>query len=678
MKKREQGVLTVEASIVLTLMLLFILFLFSFARVYRAQNLVSHASLQSADAVAMESFLRETALQSDVSEVVYLASYISDSSAISAEGLESLRSANIPKIVREKFIAAIAGSEAKADEKLRSMGIKNGLSGIDFSQCKMDLTNDDVIVAITYTIEMQFPVFGFDEITVTKAAKAKTFGEILFEVSTEPNHPGWGTTSGDDKVSHGSTVQIVATPNYGYKFVSWNDGVTDNPRTVTVTDGQHYIAIFEKDQFGINLGTKITYNTSYAAMTHKNYGYVSGAGNYSYLDNVTITATPAANYQFVGWDDNGDGVVDHTGQTRTITVDKTYNIKAVFKPVSYRITVKSNNDAYGSVQVSQGNNKGTSILAEYGSKLQLNAVPKDSVKYLFRKWSNNSTQASSTVTVGGDATYEATFITNTYTVTFYNGSTKVHTTTVIRGSSINGSKSVITSSMPSNPTKTGAAFDKWTYNGTTFTAGTTVNGNISVYAAWKYTVTLNANGGYISNVASKSYTVSGGSTFNFSGYTPSRNGFAFNGWYGGEKKYTGNMTVNANITVTASWTCKHKYDNGNSMYVPISGSGGGCTNSKTVYQCKGCSRQYTEYGNGSCVYKGWCGTVHSCNWKDSYCTTGGGTRHTWTSFGCITCVYCGRCKNGAYRYGGYCSDAVWCVKHNGHKNRTVISAWPHA
>ena len=411
MKKREQGVLTVEASIVLTLMLLFILFLFSFARVYRAQNLVSHASLQSADAVAMESFLRETALQSDVSEVVYLASYISDSSAISAEGLESLRSANIPKIVREKFIAAIAGSEAKADEKLRSMGIKNGLSGIDFSQCKMDLTNDDVIVAITYTIEMQFPVFGFDEITVTKAAKAKTFGEILFEVSTEPNHPGWGTTSGDDKVSHGSTVQIVATPNYGYKFVSWNDGVTDNPRTVTVTDGQHYIAIFEKDQFGINLGTKITYNTSYAAMTHKNYGYVSGAGNYSYLDNVTITATPAANYQFVGWDDNGDGVVDHTGQTRTITVDKTYNIKAVFKPVSYRITVKSNNDAYGSVQVSQGNNKGTSILAEYGSKLQLNAVPKDSVKYLFRKWSNNSTQASSTVTVGGDATYEATFIT---------------------------------------------------------------------------------------------------------------------------------------------------------------------------------------------------------------------------------------------------------------------------
>ena len=108
MKKREQGILTVEASIVLTLMLLFILFLFSFGRVYRAQNLVSHATLQSADAVALESYLRETALQSDVSEVVNLASHITESSAISAESLESLRSANLPKIARQKFIAAIA------------------------------------------------------------------------------------------------------------------------------------------------------------------------------------------------------------------------------------------------------------------------------------------------------------------------------------------------------------------------------------------------------------------------------------------------------------------------------------------------------------------------------------------------------------------------------------------
>ncbi len=677
MKKREHGILTVEASIVLTLMLLFILFLFSFGRVYRAQNLVSHASLQSADAVALESFLRETALQSDTSEVVYLASHITNSSAISADSLESLRSANVPKIAREKFIAAIANSEAKADEKLRNMGVKNGLAGIDFSECKMDLVNDDVIVAITYTIEMQFPVFGFDEITVTKAAKAKAFGEILFEVSTQPNNPGWGSTSGDDKVSHGSTVQITATPNYGYSFVGWSDGVTDNPRTVTVTDAQQYVAIFEKDQFGINIGTRVIYNTGVAGITHTNYGAVTGAGNYAYLDNATITATPAANYQFVGWDDNGDGVADSTDQTRTITVDKTYSINAIFKPVMYSVTVKSNNDSYGGAQVSQGDIKGTTIQVEYGSKVQLIATPTDAVMYLFSKWSNNSTQASALVTVDGDAIYEANFITNTYTVTFFNGSTAIHSTNVIRGSSINGSKSVITSTMPQNPTKEGASFGRWTYNGSTFSATTTVNGNISVYAAWEYTVMLDANGGSIDGSGSKNYSVSGGSGFNFSNHIPVRDGFTFNGWYSGDTEYTGNKTVNSNVTVTASWTCKHKYNNGATMYVPVSmvGAGTGCANSSITYRCQGCSHTYTNTGTGRCNYNGWCGTAHNCNWRNSYCSSG--SSHNWSQYGCITCIHCGRLYNGGYYYGVYRSSSCWCIRHNGHRGKTVRITGPH-
>jgi len=678
MKKREQGVLSVEASIVLTLMLLFILFLFSFGRVYRAQNLVSHATLQSADAVALESYLRETALQADASDVVYLANQITDSSAISAEGLESLRSANLPKIARQKFIAAIASSEAKADEKLRSMGVKDGLAGIDFSECKMDLGSDDVIIAVTYTIEMQFPVFGYDEITVTKAAKAKTFGEILFEVTTKPNNPGWGSTSGDDRVVHGSTVQITATPNYGYKFVSWDDGNTDNPRTVTVTDAQKYTAIFERDSFGINISKKIEYNQEYKGLNHTDYGSFEGAGNYLYMENAVLTAIPKEpNYQFKGWDLNGDGVIDNTNKSITVTVDKTYdNVRAIFKPATCTVTAKVNNSGYGTAYVQQGSKSGTSIEVEYGSKVQLTATSKDSVKYIFTKWSNNSTQASTAVIVEGASTYEATFISNTYTVTFYNGSTVVHSTNVIRGSSIDGSKAVIGSSMPSNPTKTGAAFDKWTCNGSTFTSGTVVNSNISVYAGWKYTVTLNANGGSIANVSSKSFTVSGGGTFNFSNYTPSRNGFTFNGWYSGETKYSGSKTINENITVTASWTCKHKYDNGSTMYVPVSkvGAGTGCANSSITYKCQGCSHSYTATSTGRCNYSGWCGVKHSCNWKNSYCTRG---NHNWSQYGCITCIHCGRLENGGYYYGVYRSRSCWCIKHNGHKNKVVQITGPH-
>lgn len=662
MKKREQGVLSVEASIVLTLMLMFILFLFSFARIYRAQNLVSHAALQTVDAVALESYLRETALQSDTEDVVYLASHISQSTAISKESLESLRSADVPKIAKQKFIAAIAKTEAEADEKLRLMGVKDGLDGIDFSECKMDLTSDDVIVALQYTIKLQFPVFGFEEISVTKAAKAKTFGEILFEVSTAPNYPGWGTTSGDANVVHGSTVEISAKPSYGYEFVGWSDGVTENPRKVTVEDAQHYVAIFEKSKFGINIGTKILYNTNYAGINHTGYGTVTGAGTYEYEDTVTITATPAKNYQFAGWDDNNDGKVDNNQPSRTVIVDKTYSFKAIFKPALIDISVKANNAAYGSAQVSQGTNKGTALQVEYGSIVQLLAAPKDTTKYIFTKWSNNNTQPTTTVIVKESGSYEAIFDLNTYTVTFYNGNTVVHTTTVIRGCSVDGSKSVTNASMPPSQ---GDKFDKWTYSSSTFSSLTRVNGNINVYAAWKYTVTLNANGGTISGVGSKAYTVSGGSLFDFSHYKPQRNGYTFNGWCSGDTKYVGNKTINSDVNVKASWTCKHQLDNGVTMYVPTSTSGGGCSNSKTTYKCSGCGDTYSVKGKGECEYEGWCGEVHSCSWKAVWCSHDGGGKHDWTGYCCITCIHCGGLEEGMYKTGIYRSKDVWCYKHNG-------------
>lgn len=678
-KKRQQGILTVEASIVLTLIILLVLFLFSFGRVYRAQSLVSHATLQAADAVALESYLRETALQSDASDVLYLASSLTDSTSLSAENLESLRSADIPKVAREKFVTAVSNSESNADEKLKNLGVKDGLSGIDFSECKVDLGNDDVIVAVTYTIEMQFPVFGADELTVTKSAKAKTFGEILFEVATEPNVPGWGTTSGDSKVVHGTTVEITATPNYGYKFVSWDDGVTDNPRTVTVTDALHYKAIFEKDKFGVNVNVGLQLdNPSHANITHANYGSVSGAATYEYLDIATLTAAPSANYYFAGWDDNSDGEIDDTNATRHVTVDKTYNIKAIFKPNKYTITVKPNNNTYGTAQVQQGNNKGNQIVAEYGSALQLVATSKDNVLYIFSKWSNNSAQETTTVQVNGNQEYIANFALNTYTVTFKNGNSVVHTTNVIRNTSIDGSKRYVSSSMPSsNPSKNGASFDKWVYNGAKFTSSTVVKGNITVTAGWKCTITLNANGGTVSGSSSKNYTVAQGSAFNFSSYTPYRNGFTFNGWYSGSNKYSGNKTINSNITLSASWSCKHKYDNGVSMYYPTSSTGGGCSNSKTTYRCGGCSHEYSVNGKGACVYEGWCGTIHNFRNPGTYwCTSG--SSHKWTQYGCVTCIHCGRCEKGKYdAYGVYRSGVMWCIKHNGHLNRKIIKESKH-
>lgn len=569
MKKREQGVLSVEASIVLTLTLLFILFLFSFGRVYRAQNMVSHATLQSADAVAIESYLRETALQTDAVEVGQLANQIADSDAISAESLESLRSANLPKIAKQKFAAAIANSEAKADEKLKSLGVKDGLAGVDFSECKMDLGNDDVIIAVKYTLKMQFPVFGYDEITVTKSAKAKTFGEILFEVSTKPNNPSWGSTSGDNKVVHGSTVQISATPNYGYKFVSWDDGNTDNPRKVTVTDAQSYTAIFERDSFGVNISTKIDYNSEFNAINHTGYGSYTGAGVYLYLDKAVLTAIPKEpQYQFKGWDLNGDGIIDDTNKTVTVTVDKTYNnIKAVFKPGICTVNVKANNSDYGNVSVQQGSAKGASIKVDYGSKVQLIATAKNNAKFSFVKWSHNDTNQSTNVIIDTlTASYEAVFKVNTYTVNFYNGSQKLHSTNVVCGSSIDGSKLYLSSASMYDGTKI-SGFNRWKKtDGSTFTSQTIVNNDIDVYVVLNCKITLNAKGGKVSWT---SKTIERGTSVTLP--TPTLSGHNFKGWKAsnGRTYNAGNSyTFSGNIELIAQWSCKHETGNLVKTYRP--------------------------------------------------------------------------------------------------------------
>lgn len=57
---------------------------------------------------------------------------------------------------------------------------------------------------------------------------------------------GCGTVTGGDMYLAGETVTITATPDSGYRFVSWDDGNTQAKRTITVGESSVvYTAIFE-------------------------------------------------------------------------------------------------------------------------------------------------------------------------------------------------------------------------------------------------------------------------------------------------------------------------------------------------------------------------------------------------------------------------------------------------
>ena len=224
-------------------------------------------------------------------------------------------------------------------------------------------------------VDFQTPEEGGDETYYTITANSAT--------------PSMGTVTGGGSYLEGSTITLTATPNQGYRFVQWQDGVTTNPRSVTVTADATYTAYFE----AIPTYT-ITVQANDATM-----GTVTGSGVYEENSTVTISATPNQGYQFVQWSDG------ETAATRTITVTADATYTANFAPEGtelnyYDVTVSVNDPAMGSVQ-----GGGTHIVE--GSVITLTAVPNPG--YRFVQWQDGNTDNPRQVTVTEDMSFTATF-----------------------------------------------------------------------------------------------------------------------------------------------------------------------------------------------------------------------------------------------------------------------------
>lgn len=64
------------------------------------------------------------------------------------------------------------------------------------------------------------------------------------EIVVAPNNEKFGTTTGSGTYTANEQIIITATPFANYQFLQWNDGVTDNPRTIIVTQDSTFVAQF--------------------------------------------------------------------------------------------------------------------------------------------------------------------------------------------------------------------------------------------------------------------------------------------------------------------------------------------------------------------------------------------------------------------------------------------------
>ena len=192
-----------------------------------------------------------------------------------------------------------------------------------------------------------------------------------------------GTAIGTGVYDENSEIEIYATPAEHYHFVQWNDGNTDNPRTITVVEDTIFTAEFAIDRFTVTVESADT-----------TMGTVSESGTYDYGVEIEISASASEHYHFVQWSDG------NTDNPRMITVVEDTTFTAEFAIDQHTITVESADTEMGTV--SEG---GT---YDYGTEIQISASARDG--YQFASWNDDNTENPRTITVVADATYIASFI----------------------------------------------------------------------------------------------------------------------------------------------------------------------------------------------------------------------------------------------------------------------------
>ena len=173
---------------------------------------------------------------------------------------------------------------------------------------------------------------------------------------------------------------LTAIPNEGYHFVSWQDGNTDNPRTIEVTQDTTFTAVFAINIYSITLTCDAT------------KGSVEGPqGDFEHGTELTYTATPNYGYHFAQWSDRDNS------NPRSYVVTKDATIEAIFVPNQYSLSALTNPN--GSVS-------GTGSF-DYLTECTFEAIP--NYGYHFVQWNDGNKANPRTLVLTQDTTFSAEY-----------------------------------------------------------------------------------------------------------------------------------------------------------------------------------------------------------------------------------------------------------------------------
>lgn len=368
------------------------------------------------------------------------------------------------------------------------------------------------------------PSYSF---TVTEnASYTAVFGEPsvnYYTIATNVSPAGAGTVEGAGVYPQGATTYLTATPNMGWTFSHWNDGIMTNPRSITVNGDATYTAHFLQQNYTITV-----------AADPPQGGTVSGGGSYHYGDVATLTANANSGYQFQAWSDGS------TQNPHPVTVTGNADYIAIFSEVGttyYNVSANVRPDNAGSVAGTGAYPAGTTVT------LTATANP----GYTFSHWNDGITSNPRTVTVNSNLSFTANFLANTYTITV--DANPSNGGTVTGGGSYHYGETATLIATPNS----GFTFVGWNDGSTELTHNVTVTGNATYTATFSqgsvtyYSVNLVCN--------SSEGSVEGGGFYPAGSTVTIRaipfEGYFFEKWSDGATDNPRTVVVNSDITMAA-------------------------------------------------------------------------------------------------------------------------------
>jgi len=173
-----------EACIVLPIFIMLMMFVYGFFILFAGQNVISHALIQSAQSLSLDSYsfeklksegegIQMTDIMNElVDELVISSDYFSTSEKWYSDDIASMN-----EVVKNRFIGYLVGADptsTKANELLDYFGVDNGLSGFDFSASKVE----NGYLTLTVRYKQKF-LFDFDDnvmMDLEQSVKVKMWG----------------------------------------------------------------------------------------------------------------------------------------------------------------------------------------------------------------------------------------------------------------------------------------------------------------------------------------------------------------------------------------------------------------------------------------------------------------------------------------------------------------------